>query len=259
MDLFDVIRACFRRWYVLLPLLLITVWYSHQVYTEVRPVYYSQAVIGLSPPSFRVDQAVAGQPVPRNGLLDIGGAPLLANMTALGLKQPAVVDRVVAAGGNPDFSARLFPVPETAPPIPLVMIEQTAPDPASTIRTLELVTAEMNTTLESIQKQARVPENMMVESFVVSPPSTPMAAMPSRTRSTITVFVAGLGVSVVMTVLSDILLLRRKKRRAEVRSIAPVEEAAAGPEPIPTGDDQREPTAGRRDWVSVDEGTADVR
>lgn len=214
MDLFDVIRSCFRRWYVLLPLVLLTAWYGHQVYSSVTPVYYSQAVIGLAPPSYRVDQAVAGQPVPRNGLLDIGGAPLLANMAALGLKQPAVVDRVLADGGMPDFSARLFPVPETAPPIPLVMLEQTAPDPGSAIKTLELVTAEMDATLESIQQQARVPEDMMVESFVVSPPSTPIAAMPSRTRSTTMVFGAGIGLSVLVTVLLDTLLMRRRQRTA---------------------------------------------
>lgn len=258
MDLFDVIRSCFRRWYVLLPLLLVTTWYSHQVYTAVQPVYYSQAVIGLSPPSFRVDQAVAGQPVPRNGLLDIGGAPLLANMAALGLKQPAVVDRVVAAGGMPDFSARLFPVPETAPPIPLVMIEQTAPDPATASKTLELVTTELDATLESIQQQARVPENMMVESFVVSPPSTPIAAVPSRTRSTITVFVAGLGASIIVTVLSDILLMRRKKR-AQARPAAPIEpERTASPKPVP--EDKFPTSAADRDHaVAVDEGAADAR
>ena len=117
MDLFDVARSCFRRWYVFLPLLLIVAWFSHSVYSSVKPVYYSNAVIGLAPPSTRVDNVAPGVPLPRNGLLDIGGAPLIANMAAVGLREPSVVDRVVAAGGLPDYVSKMFPVPATMPAI----------------------------------------------------------------------------------------------------------------------------------------------
>jgi hypothetical protein len=256
-DLFDVVRSCFRRWYVLLPLLAITIWYSHQAYTAVKPVYYSQAVIGLAPPSFRLDQAAtAGQPVPRNGLLDVGGAPLLANMSALGLRQPAVVNRVVAAGGLPDYTAKLFPVSATSPPIPLVMIEETAPDPAPATKTLQLVTNEMTASLETIQQQARVPADMMVESFVVSPPSEPIAAMPTRTRSTMSIFVAGLGLSVLVTVLVDVLLVRRRNRI----KAAPQEASSSDPLQAPDHGPSDDRTPTKRDGAAVvNEGAADAR
>jgi hypothetical protein len=258
-DLFDVVRSCLRRWYVLLPLLLITAWYSHQTYAAVKPVYYAQVVIGLAPPSFRIDQAAPGQPVPRNGLLDVGGPALLANLAALGLGQPAVVDRVVAGGGLPNYSAKLFPVPPTAPPIPLVMIEETAPNPALATKTLQLVTNEMTASLQSIQQQAGVPADQMVGSFVVSPPSEPVAAMPSRTRSTTTVFVAGLGLAVLVTVLVDVLLVRRRKRI----KVAP--QAPSSSEPLPSADhtpgEDRIPTnAPKPDGVvEVNESAADAR
>lgn len=215
MDLFDVMKSCLRRWYVFIPFLMLTVWYSHNVYTSVKPVYYSQAVIGLAPPSFRVDQAAPGQPVPRNGLLDIGGASLLANMTALGLRDASVVNRVVALGGLPDYVARLFPVPPTAPPIPLIMVENTAAEPAMAAKTLEIVTNETTSVLDRIQKQANVPPDMVVQTFVVSPPTKPVAAMPSRTRSTASVAVAGIALTVVGTVLLDVALTRRSRRRPE--------------------------------------------
>src|SRR4029077_1558583 len=98
-------------------------------------------------------------------------------------------------------------------PVPLVMIEETAPDPASATKTLELVTDEMSSVLEQIQKQANVPPEMAVDSFVVSPPSDPIAAMPTRTRSTATIGVAGLGLAVLVAVLTDVLLGRFRKRR----------------------------------------------
>jgi hypothetical protein len=230
-DLFDAVRSCFRRWYVILPLLVITAWYSHHLYASVKPVYYSSAVIGLAAPSFRVEASTAGQPLSRNGLLDVGGPALIANLSALGLRQPSVVDRVVAAGGLPDYGARLFPVPPTAPPIPLVMIEETSADPAAVRKTLELVIAAMPAMLRSLQEGASVPEDQMVHAFVVSPPSDPAAAMPKRTRATISIFVAGLGLTVVFTVLVDVLLVRRRKR-IEAGPQAP--SAAGGPSPEPT-------------------------
>lgn len=210
MDLFDVARSCFRRWYILLPLLLVTGWFSYGSYESVKPVYYSNATIGLSAPSTRLDQAAPGVPVPRNGLLDIGGATLIANMTALGLRDDAVVQRVVVAGGLPDYVARMFPVPATMPQIPLIMIEATAADPATATETLQLVITQADSTMRTLQHQARVPDDQMVEPFVVAPPSTPAAGMPSRTRSTIAIFVAGVGLSILIATVLDVLLTRLK-------------------------------------------------
>lgn len=211
MDLFDVARACARRWYVFLPLLLIVAWFSYSAYSSVKPVYYSNALIGLAPPSTRVDNAGVGVALPRNGLLDIGGAPLIANMATLGLREPSVVDRVVAEGGLPDYVARMFPGPANMPPLALIMIEATDSDPVAVTKTLELVIAQSEVTLRNLQEQARVPGDQMVAPFVVSAPSTPAAGMPSRTRSTVAIFAAGVGLSVVLTVLVDVLLGRRRK------------------------------------------------
>ncbi|MEV6768609.1 hypothetical protein AB0N05_08230 [Nocardia sp. NPDC051030] len=217
MDLFDVARSCARRWYVILPLLVLCLLYGKQTYSAAKPVYYANAVIGFAPPSFRTDTAVAGEPVRRNGLLDVGGATLLANLAALGLRQPAVIDRVVSGGGQPNYVARLFPVTSNSAQIPLVMLEETAADPQSAAKTLELVMAQADSTLTGLQQSAQVPSDQMVASFTVQPPSTPVAATPSRTRSTISVLAAGIGLSILLTVLLDVVLerLKRNRRRPE--------------------------------------------
>lgn len=213
MDLIDVVRSCVRRWYILLPLLLITMWYGHGTYSSAVTVYYSNAVIGFAPPSQRIDQAAPGQPVPRNGLLDVGGANLIANLTALGLRQPSIVERVVDGGGLPDYSAKVFPVPANSPPVPLIMIEETSTDPGRVTKTLELLTAETAATLTALQQQAQVPADQMVISFTVQPPSAPAGGMPSRIRSTIAILGAGVGLSVLVTVLADVALSRRRQRK----------------------------------------------
>jgi hypothetical protein len=216
-DLFDVVRSCFRRWYVVLPLLLIAAWFAHDIYTSVKPVYYSNAVISIVPPNTRVDQTAAGSPVPRNGLLDVGGATLIANMTVIGMKDPSAVAQVVAAGGEANYRARMYPVPATSPELPLIMIDATEPDPAAASKTVELAAAQADPTVRTLQQQAGVPEDQMVKAFVVSPPSAPTAGMPSRTRSTTAVFIAGAGLAILFGVVVDVLILRWKARRQKRR------------------------------------------
>jgi hypothetical protein len=211
-DLFDVARSCFRRWYVIAPLLLITAWYCYNAYTSVKPVYYSSALLGLSVPSTRLDQTEPGVPVPRNGLLDIGGASLIANIAAVGLHDTSVVQHVVAAGGLPGYTSRMYPVPLSMPQLPMIMVEVTDANPAAVTKTLELVLAEADPTLRTLQEQARVPADQMVTSFVITPPNPPAPGMPTRTRSTISIFLAGAGLSVLLTVIIDVLLIRRKSR-----------------------------------------------
>lgn len=258
MDLFDVVRSCFRRWYVVLPLLFITAWYSLNVYSSVQPVYYANTVLGVAPPSVTVETTVradttTSNEVRRNGLLDVGGATLLANLTALALRDQSVLNRVVAAGGLPTYTSEVFPTPAGTPQLPLVMIEETSADPVAVSKTLELVSAQAEVTLRTLQQQAGVPEDQMVAPFVVSPPSVPGAAMPTRTRSTIAIFVAGAGLSVLFAVLADVLLTRRKTRAAAGRhAVAP---AAAGPNPVHPPSDVQEPN-GR---APVTEGALDAR
>jgi hypothetical protein len=238
LDLFDVVRSCARRWYVFVPLLLIAVWFSYSVYSSVKPVYYSQAVIGIAPPSSRVDDVAPGVPLPRNGLLDIGGAPLITNLAVVGLSEPSVVDRVVAAGGLPHYGAKMFPVPATMQQLPLIVVEVTDPDPAAVSKTLELVVAQAEVSLRTLQHQAEVPDDQMMTPFVVSPPGTPSAGMPSRTRSTIAIFIAGAGLSVLATVLVDVLLSRYKARRRQRLGSA---EVRAEPEPVDSPGDVGQP------------------
>lgn len=228
MDLFDVAGSCFRRWYVLLPLLLIVGWFSYSTYSSVKPVYYSNTVIGFAPSSFRIDDMPTGVPVPRNGLLDVGGASLIANMTTIGLRDPFVYERVTSGGGGP-YTTKMFPTPGGMQQLPMVMIEVTDADQAKVSTTLELVTNEANDTVREMQRRAAVPDSVMVTSFVVSPPSTPGAAMPSRTRSTLVIFGAGVGLSVLLTVAVDVFLTRRKSRALERKLARADETSGTGP------------------------------
>jgi hypothetical protein len=217
-DLFDLVKSCIRRWYIVIPLLIVAAWYSHHVYASVKPVYYSSAVIGVTPPNSRIDQAAApGDAVPRNGLLDVGGASLITNMATLALGDSGIRTQVVASGGAADYTVKMFPVPATMPELPMIMVEATEPDPLTASKTVESVVGQAGSTLRALQQQAGVPDDQMVTPFVVSPQSGPWPGMPSRTRSTIAVFVALAGAAVLAGLLTDVLLSRWSARRRRNR------------------------------------------
>jgi hypothetical protein len=211
-----------RRWWVVLPVILITLWWSHHVYTAVKPVYYSSAVVGLTQPNSRLDQSELGVPVPQNGLLQAGGAPLMANLVVFGLRDPAVVTRVVADGGRSDYTAKMFPVDAGVQQLPLIMIEATEADPTAAAKTVELAAAQADPALKTLQQQAGVPDDQMVKAFSASPASPPAEGTPSRTRATVAVFVAGVALSVLLGILADLLLKRfqpiRRSRRQTIDS-----------------------------------------
>lgn len=215
-DLFDVIRACFRRWYVVFPLLILTAWLAHSKYTTVQPVYYSNAVVGIAPTNETIQYTGVGTPIPRNGLLDVGGAALITNMTVIGLEDPAIRAQVVAGGGRPNYEVRMFPTPLTGAgagaQLPLIMIEATEPDLATATRTVELVAAQTDTVMQQLQRQAGVPDSQIVRALAVAPPST-VGGPPSRSKSVLYVGGVGLAASIFVGVMTDLLFAHISNRR----------------------------------------------
>lgn len=204
MDLFDVVGACVRRWYVTLPLILVAGWFAFNSYNSVKQVYYTNTVIGLAGPNTQVvwDQKT----LPRNGLLETGGPSFIANLVVLGLRDPEIIARVVQGGGKPNYNTYLFPVAANTPALPLITIDTTQPDADSALKTVNLAAAQVDSVLSSVQRSAGVPEEMMVRTIPASAPKTPSAGVPSRTRSTIAVLAAGVGIAVVIAVLVDVAL-----------------------------------------------------
>lgn len=231
MDLIDVLRACFRRWYVILPLLLITAWVAHHFYAAVKPVYYSNAVIAIAPPNSQVQYRGDGVPVPRNGLLDVGGATFVTNLAVLGFDDPEVRARVTAGGGNANFTAKMFPSPVSGngagEQLPLIMIEATENDAISTQKTVELAAGQADSVLRTLQERAQVPNDQMATALMASPPSPPVSGIPSRTKSTLYIALFGAALSVFIAVITDALMMRRKSRRHSQRTNLPNDEEAS--------------------------------
>ena len=233
MDLFDVVRACFRRWYVIVPLALVSTWAAYHAYSSVKPVYYSNTVVGLAPPNAQIQYAQPGVPVPRNGLLDAGGPTLIANLAVLGLRDSSVISHVVAGGGSPNFNVIMFPVPPNTPPVPLITIDTSTSDPDTASKTVSLVAAEADGVLKIVQQQAGVQGDLMVRAISASPPSRPVYGVPSRTRATVSIFLAGILISVVAAVAADSAMTRRAERKGRGLTSTPAQGQAESQTDLP--------------------------
>lgn len=231
MDLFDIIRACVRRWYVVLPILLITCWLAYGKYNDVEPVYYSNAVVGIAPTNQTIQYAGEGTPIPRNGLLDVGGPALITNMTVLALGDPIVKSKVVEGGGVPNYIVRMFPTPLTGAgagaQLPLIMIEATEPQAAMATRTVELVSAQVDSVMQQLQRQAGVSDAQIVRALAISPPST-VAGMPSRSKSLIYIVGVGFAISVFLGLLVDLVVTRVSARRIDLQTLNTAKRESSG-------------------------------
>lgn len=221
----DVLRACMRRWYVLLPILAITVWHAYGFYTSVKPVYYANAVVGVTGSNFQqVPYTRDGQGIPQNGLLAIGGADLIMNLVVLGFDDPAIKSRVVEGGGKGNFTVRMFPAPPSAAvqaALPLIMIEATEPDAESATNTVELAATQVDAILLQIQQQAGVLDSEMVRAIKASSPKA-VVGMPSRNRSALLMLGLGTGLAVLAGVVVDVVInkLGRWRRKRQTSNLA---------------------------------------
>jgi hypothetical protein len=215
MDLFDIVRACVRRWYVVVPLLLLTGLYTSHVYASVKPVYYSNSVVGFVVPSSVVQLAAPGAVVPRNGLVDSGGPSLLAYMTVIGLNDATFKAQHLNSQGEPlNYTAKMFPVAGNQAQLPLVMIEATGPDSETVSKTVQNATQLADPVLRNLQVTAGVPADQMAKAFVTSGASVPSSGTPSRTKSAISIALAGTALAVLAGLLVDFLVTRFTSARS---------------------------------------------
>ena len=218
MDLFDVIRICVRRWYIFLPLLIAASGYAYNLYSSVQPVYYANSVLTIAAPNQKVAYGGAGESIGVNGLLEVGGPNLITNIAVISCNaDPALRGRVVARGGTPNFVIKNFPTAtgtQSNGPLPLVMVETTQSDLQTAKKTVELAAVEIGPCLQAVQRNAGVPESVLVKAIPVSAP-VPIKAFPSRTRGPIGILVGGLLLAVLASVTTDALVNLRSRQKTE--------------------------------------------
>ena len=249
MDLIGVLRACVRRWYVFLPIIVLTAWLGRDQYQKAEPQYTATATVVIAPSAELVynrgRQADTGLVVtsPFNG----GDGPrVLAGLLARALNTSTVRLQLLPAGGAVVTAARNVEEDST-----VVNLQVVAADAATDAKALETVRGGANDVLAKIQYDAGAPEGQLYNAVNGGPVDPPLVAYPDRVRGVVAIALAGVLLAVVLSVLAQSLMAGRRRRRdrapepaEKVRTRAkqprPVSKRGAGRRSVPSRAARRE-------------------
>ena len=222
MDLIGVLRACLRRWYVFLPIIVLTAWLGRDQYQQAEPQYTATATVVIAPSAELVynrgRQTDTGLVVtsPFNG----GDGPrVLAGLLARALNTSTVRQRLLPAGGAVLTATRNVEEDST-----VVNLQVVAADAATDAKALEAVRAGANDVLAKIQYDAGTPEGQLYNAVDGGPVDPPLVAYPDRVRGVVAIGLAGVLLAVVLSVLAQSLMAGRRRKDRAPRPPRPAKE-----------------------------------
>lgn len=209
MDLFTIVGASLRRWYVALPVLVLALVGAGFAYRSVAPVYTSSVSVAVlpstpTPTAPGEEQTPAGE----NPYSGSGGARFAAAVLARNINTGTYRDSV-GLGGRDDvtFSA------EASSQQPMIRIDATGPSPESVLDTLNRVAGQADVVLNQFQLSAGASEATLYRLAIAVPADTVSDITPSRWRNAGALVAAGLVVAAALATALDVALRRRPERK----------------------------------------------
>lgn len=220
MDVYTVIRASLRRWYVLVPLLVLVGVATAFQARGAAPTYSQSAQLLLT------GRATVSDPQGGTYVNPIGGSSTVLAVLVPRLNSNAFISATSVDGAYVTAAA------QTKAPV-LVLTSQGS-SASATSAALGRALADAPQELKKLQSDLSV--NAAVTSTLT--PNVvdfrPIANYPSRTRSVIITALVGVVLAIVLADLTDV-LIRRRSRRVATRSLESVTEDRLAPMPGPAG------------------------
>lgn len=216
MDLLGVLRACVRRWYVFLPIIVLTAWLGRDQYRQAQPEYTSTATVVIAPSTELVynrgRQTDTGLVVtsPFNGS---EGPRVLAGLLARALSTATVREQLLPAGGAAVTATRNVQEDST-----VVTLQVVAGSAEADAVALEAVRQGADGVLAQIQYDAGAPEGQLYNAVSGGPVDPPLVAYPDRVRGVVAIGLAGVLVAVVLSVVAQSLMTGRRKKSAQTKA-----------------------------------------
>ncbi|PFG38851.1 hypothetical protein ATJ97_1339 [Georgenia soli] len=249
MDLFSILGASLRRWYVTVLVVAVTGLLAFQSYKAVEPVYTGMVSLVVLP---SLEQTLAASADPedelaqdKNPYAGQGGSQFAVAVLKRNINSTAFRERL-------DLEKNETILAETANSQPILEITASANTPADVRRLLDLVTAEASVVLNEFQETAGAPVETRYRTAPAVPPGTVEDVTPSRLRVAGAIAVMGCAVAAGLATTLDLLLARRKARRQGAAAPAAPDDAggsavvaeAAAPAPAATRAARRAAPAG---------------
>jgi hypothetical protein len=241
-DLAEIARVMRRRWYVLLPGLLLTGALAAAIIVVLPMKYQSQSTVELLN-SQKATVAFDGNPflstqTSLTGMADSLGRNLDSDAAKADLRARGVTD---------DYNAMIADNAQA----PLMWLTVTGAEPSQVLAEDKTLTAYAAERLEQFQTQQSVPANAMIRMVTIVSPQTPVAQTKTRIEYTVLAGLVGLALSLVATFFVE---ARRRPRPA-----VDADGDSAGPEAEPEAASEAGQAAGPEAEPSVAASVAETQ
>ncbi|MFF0091993.1 Wzz/FepE/Etk N-terminal domain-containing protein [Streptomyces canus] len=217
MDLAEIFRVMRRRWYVLLPGLLLTIGLTVAVALTVPVTYQSQSTVVLLN-SEKATKAYDGNPFLSTQTSLTG----MADSLARNLNSDVSLRELKSRGATGTFEAKLADNAQG----PLMWLTVTGTGKKAVLKSDRLLTEYAKERLEQFQKQQSVTEDARIRMMTIVAPQIPAAQ--TKTRLEYMIMVGGLGL--VLSLVAAFYVEARRRPRPAVREEEPAQPVAE-PEP----------------------------
>lgn len=203
MDLAEIFRVMRRRWYVLLPGLLLAAGLTFAVTLVVPVTYQSQSTVVLLN-SEKATVAYDGNPYLSTQTSLTG----MADSLARNLNSDASVRELKSRGATGTFEAKLADNAQG----PLLWLTVTGTDKKATLSSDRILTAYAEERLREFQEQQSVADNAMIRMTTIVAPQTPVAQ--TRTRLEYMIMAGGGGFVLALIAVFYVEARKRSQRPA---------------------------------------------
>jgi capsular polysaccharide biosynthesis protein len=224
MDLAEIFRVMRRRWYVLLPGLLLTAGLTVAVALVVPVTYQSQSTVVLLN-SQKATRAYDGNPFLSTQTSLTG----MADSLARNLNSDASIRALKSRGATGTFEAKLADNAQG----PLMWLTVTGTDESSVLASDRILTAYAKERLEAFQEQQSVDKNAMIRMMTIVASQNPVA----QTKTRLEYMIMAGGAGFVLSMVATFYVEARKRSRGPEREPEPdpdpeaeLEEEPAEPE-----------------------------
>ncbi len=212
MSLAEMWRVIRRRWYVLVPSILLALGLTAGVYTSIPKQYQSSAMMSLlaSQQSIKGTSTVPGT---SNPFLNFDSS--LNDTADFLVRRLASTDAAAQLGADGVSGYTAVLAASEGPFIQLTATASSKSAASAAITTLTTYTAQQ---LKLLQQQQGVPATAMIDSAVIVPGSPPAALTKRRTQDTLGAGAAALALALLATFAVDALAARRRPARRRPRT-----------------------------------------
>jgi capsular polysaccharide biosynthesis protein len=216
MDLREMFSMLLRRWFVLVPALLLTFAGTSVVYAKWPTEYQSEVQLTLlTSRNDAVKEGDAGNPylaftTALDAVVDLMGRNLSSDQSINQLKSLGVTDAYTA--GIADNAQG-----------PFLAIDVTGKNRAEIMRSMPIIIAFAQRKLAQMQDASAAPKNSLIQMTLIAPPSTPTPVLKTKIELVAGIAVIGLVCSFLLCFVADSILSQRASPRRQRRTDAPAD------------------------------------